>query len=658
MNLLQPLTFPARLQFALFALLVCTNALAIDAPANPRGTVTGASQIKWEWDWAPGAKEFEIVVDGSQVFKTPNPYYVHNNLWQGEHSMRVRAIDWNNQFSASSATIKINLGAQSTVQQSTETQRATQVNQSTNTAGLSAPTNVSGTETESQTATWTWSAVPSATKYEVTVDGSAVDITSELQYTSRNLWKGEHSLSVKALNDANQISAQSETFKLIITGNASQASTAQSATTQTNSGTNEDNGSVQTPANPRGSEIEPSVVKWEWDWTPGATQYEVTVDGAQVGTTTDTHYYSRNLWTGDHSFRVKAINGQWQYSAPSDTVKLYVTNNTSQAAAPPPTPVAQNDTGLIDPISWTIPEATNKPNYELVFSDEFNGGSINPNRWHTQLRWDGEWNGERYEYRVINGESQFYVNTLSPDQGHKDTVVPKHNPFELDGQRLAIRAIRNPLKQGPTTSSHGSLYEMVSQQDFLSGAIASYDKFKQKYGYFEARIKIPGQTGTFPAFWLHHQNRVYEGTHKSEIDIMENLGHAPHYVYNSFHYFNNVTTSYGGDPNLIKPYPEGQIFTGTDYSQDYHVYAVEWEPNKITWFIDGQQVSELNNGNVNYEELYIILNLALGGNWTNYPTSSGGLGRPSNERWPTQNDINQFNNPALEIDYVRAYKRR
>ena len=199
---------------------------------------------------------------------------------------------------------------------------------------------------------------------------------------------------------------------------------------------------------------------------------------------------------------------------------------------------------------------------------------------------------------------------------------------------------------------------MLSQQTFLSGAISTYDKFTQKYGYFEARIKIPGHVGAFPAFWLHHQKKKSEGTQRTEIDIMENLGHAPWYVYNSFHYFTNVSETYSGDAHFVKPQPEGQIYTGIDYSSDYHVYAVEWSPGYVAWLIDGVKVSEMWNANVDYEDLYLILNLAIGGNWTNFPASSGGLGRASDQHYPTQNDINNFQNPALEIDYVRVYKRK
>ena len=152
--------------------------------------------------------------------------------------------------------------------------------------------------------------------------------------------------------------------------------------------------------------------------------------------------------------------------------------------------------------------------------------------------------------------------------------------------------------------------------------------------------------------------RAWEGTQRTEIDIMENLGHAPWYVYNSFHYFKNVSATYGGDATFVKPRPSGQIYDGTDFSQDYHVYAVDWQPGKVTWYIDGQQVSVLENGEVNYEELYLMINLDMGGNWTNFPANAGGLGRSGNERFPNQNDLNNFKDPALEIDYVRVYRRR
>lgn len=527
---------------------------------------------------------------------------------------------------------------------------------------INAPTNLRGTVQSPTQVQWEWDWVSGAEQYEVTIDGQYRGLTRDPNFNTADLWPGEHSLRVKAVDQNSRYSDSSITIK--VNTNAAQAVVAPSSSNRSASS----NGGVAIPGNVQVTQIEQSTVQWQWDWTPGATKYDVTVDGAFAGTTSDTQFYSQNLWAGEHSMTVKAVNDAGQYSESSTTLKINVQgnfNSTNSVAPPPPqndaitiNPAPSNDNGPIDPASYNYSEVTQKEGYELTFSDEFNASTLNNNRWNTQLRWDGEFNGERKEYRVINGESQFYVNIFSDDADHQNFVVPQHNPFEMNGSRLAIRAIRNPLKTNNNKGGHGALREMVAQQDFLSGAISTYDKFTQKYGYFEARIKIPSHVGTFPAFWLHHQKRKWEGTRRTEIDIMENLGHAPWYVYNSFHYFKNVSATYGGDAYFVKPQPEGQIYDGTDFSQDYHTYAVEWAPGQVTWFIDGQKVSELYNEAVDYEDLYLILNLAMGGNWTNYPASSGGLGRNSNDFFPNQNDLNNFSNPALEIDYVRVYKRK
>lgn len=548
---------------------------------------------------------------------------------------------------------------------------------------IDAPSNPRGTEVGQSLVKWQWNRVPGAVNYQVSIDGGYVGLTRDPQYYSRNLWAGDHSLTVQAIDANGAYSSRTPTVKIVVSGRYNSGSANRGFIVGQEQSSTQNNvvapppvsanasGGFGTPQNPRGSEISSQTVKWEWNSVSGASKYDVTVDGNYAGATGETSFTSNNLWNGEHSMTVKAVNASGTSSVQSATAKVNVTGNgngqssvavaavQSPAPAPPQSDAnAANVQSLIDPASYNYSEVYEKPGFELAFSDEFNGNALNPYRWHSQLRWDGEYNGERYEYRVINGEDQFYVNVLSPDQAHLDQIVPSYNPFQFDGSRLAIRAKKNPLKNNNNKRAFGSLSEMSSQQTFLSGAISTHEKFNQKYGYFEARIKIPSHVGTFPAFWLFHENRAWEGTQRTEIDVMENLGHAPWYVYNSFHYFKNVSSTYGGDANFLKPRPSGQIYTGTDYSEDYHVYAVNWQPGKVIWYIDGQQVSELNSDEVNYENLYLMLNLAMGGNWTNFPANSGGLGRSSNERFPTQNDLNNFGNPALEIDYIRVYRRK
>ena len=335
-------------------------------------------------------------------------------------------------------------------------------------------------------------------------------------------------------------------------------------------------------------------------------------------------------------------------------------------------PMQRPDSGkLIDPESWNFAEVYEKPGYELVFSDEFNSREINPDRWNTQLRWDGEFNGQWYEYRVINGEKQFYVNILTRDGEHRDKLLQPSgfNPYRFDGAQLAIRAIANPFLEArvPTNIndegrdiSFGRFEPLLKRAPFLSGAIASYDKFSQKYGYFEARIRLPAHIGTFPAFWLHHQRRESEDTQRTEIDIMENLGHTPGVIYNAFHYFDFVTEYNPGEPNFIVPEPSGRItLGGNSFSDNYHVYAVDWRPGSVVWYVDGQPVSWLSSPQVDYEEMYVILNLAIGGDWVNFPVTAGGLGRGDADFYPTieEQDPMVFGNPELEIDYVRVYRR-
>jgi len=432
---------------------------------------------------------------------------------------------------------------------------------------------------------------------------------------------------------------------------------------------------IDAPVELQGFQSAPDIVTWQWEQVEGAVEYDVTIDGVLAGTTSDQIWSSDGMWLGNHSLTVKAVDSSGQRSEQSETVKVTVVEadeialpaeaTGEESARLKATPLLASapasdvsDIGLIDPSSYYHDEVLAKSGYELVFSDEFNGDSLNPARWHSQLRWDGEWNGERYEYRVINGEDQFYVNTLSEDEAHQNQILPAGNPFEFDGNRLAIRALLNPLKTSHTDKTYGPLMELATQQTFLSGAISTHEKFSRKYGYFEASIKIPSHVGTFPAFWLFHESRSWEGTQRTEIDIMENLGHAPEYIYNSFHFFKNVTETYSGDANFIKPSPSGQVHTGLDYSQNFHVYAVEWEPGKITWFIDGEQVSVLEHPEVDFEDLYLMINLAMGGNWTNFPANAGGLGRSASQHFPTAQDVAGFQNPALEIDYVRVYKRK
>jgi beta-glucanase (GH16 family) len=176
---------------------------------------------------------------------------------------------------------------------------------------------------------------------------------------------------------------------------------------------------------------------------------------------------------------------------------------------------------------------------------------------------------------------------------------------------------------------------------YTSARLKTQGKFAQAYGRFEARIQIPRGQGIWPAFWLLGEDidRV-EWPNCGEIDIMENIGREPGSVYGSLHApaFSKITSDASQGARL----PAGQ-----SYADDFHIYAVEWEPAVIRFFVD-----DLNYGTFTRAEwpkggqwvfdhpFFIIVNVAVGGDW---PGNPGGT--------------SQFPQHML-VDYVRVYEKR
>jgi len=147
-----------------------------------------------------------------------------------------------------------------------------------------------------------------------------------------------------------------------------------------------------------------------------------------------------------------------------------------------------------------------------------------------------------------------------------------------------------------------------------------------KYGYVEIRAKLPKGKGLWPAFWMLHN---YDHDRRPEIDIVEYIGDKPNVVHNTYHYFENWQPKSSGTLDVWGP----------DYSQDFHTYAVRWEPGLIIWYVDGVESNRYQNGNVSWEDMYLLVNLAIGGDWAGSPDGSTGF--------PAQ----------MVIDYIRAYQK-
>ena len=158
-----------------------------------------------------------------------------------------------------------------------------------------------------------------------------------------------------------------------------------------------------------------------------------------------------------------------------------------------------------------------------------------------------------------------------------------------------------------------------------------------QYGRIEARMKLPYGQGIWPAFWMLGENFNQAGwPGAGEIDIMEHIGKEPDRIHGTVH----APGYYGGKEGTTTTFiiPTGSL------TDDFHIYAIEWEENEIRWYFDDQQYFKLTPNDVPDtwifdHPFFIILNLAVGGRWPGYPDKT--------------TVFPQF----LTVDYVRVYQR-
>lgn len=240
-----------------------------------------------------------------------------------------------------------------------------------------------------------------------------------------------------------------------------------------------------------------------------------------------------------------------------------------------------------------VNKANAAPNWNLVWSDEFNGTSLNRANWTPEIgTGSGGWG---------NNELQYYTD--------------RAQNVQVTGGNLVITAQKE---------SYGGM-------NYTSARIRTQDLKSFTYGKVEARIKLPSGQGLWPAFWMLGSNISSVGWPKSgEIDIMERVNHNP-YVNGTVHWDAGGHAEYG------------RVSGNLDFSQ-FHVYSIEWDSKYIRWFVDGQQFNEfyIENGTGNTEEFqrpfFLLLNLAVGGNWPGSPNNS--------TPFPSQ----------MLVDYVRVYQ--
>lgn len=245
--------------------------------------------------------------------------------------------------------------------------------------------------------------------------------------------------------------------------------------------------------------------------------------------------------------------------------------------------------------------ASNKPDSgrKLIWSDEFDKKGL-----PDSAKWNYDTGGSGFG----NEEAQFYT---------KDRL----ENARVENGKLIIEARR----------------ENRDDKKYTSARLLTKGKFSFQYGTVEVRAKLPKGRGTWPAIWMMSED-MKKWPDDGELDIMEHVGYHQGYIHASVHTkkYNHVLHTQKTDTLFVK-----------DASDKFHVYKVDWSPEKIEVYIDNQKFFTYENKEKSFEAwpfdkpYFIILNLAIGGFW-------GGKEGIDDTIFPQK----------FEIDYVRVYQNK
>jgi len=273
---------------------------------------------------------------------------------------------------------------------------------------------------------------------------------------------------------------------------------------------------------------------------------------------------------------------------------------------PPPPPPPTGNVNINNPTLTAADNDAVSPgdNLTLVWADEFDAIQLDPEAWFFESG-----NGSQYGIPGWgNNELEYYL----PD-----------NASLANGLlRIEARA------------------QAMNGYNYTSARIHTRDRFAFRYGRIEARMRLPGGQGLWPAFWLLPQDDQYGVWAASgEIDIMEavNLGGSGgNTVHGTIHYGGSWPNNQFSGESYVVP---------ADATAEFHTYALEWDATEIRWYVDGVLFAMRNTwyssgGNFPApfdQHFYILLNVAVGGNWPGSPDAS--------TVFPV----------TMEVDYVRVY---
>jgi beta-glucanase (GH16 family) len=264
-------------------------------------------------------------------------------------------------------------------------------------------------------------------------------------------------------------------------------------------------------------------------------------------------------------------------------------------------------TGLaITCCSQATPAPPKSNGWTLVWSDEFNGPNGSP---VDRSKWVPEAGGDGWG----NHELEYYTDRIENASIHDGNLVVKAISEKYTGPDGVTR-------------------------NYTSTRLKTLGKFSQTYGRFEARIKIPYGQGMWPAFWMLGDDIEKVGWPAcGEVDIMENIGKEPAIIHGSIH-----GPGYIGDTGIEAPYK----LPAKRFADDFHIFAVEWDADSVSFYVDQNLYVRRTRADLQPgwkwvfdKPFFLILNLAVGGDWPGNPDSSTVFPQ------------------SMLVDYVRVYQR-
>jgi beta-glucanase (GH16 family) len=254
--------------------------------------------------------------------------------------------------------------------------------------------------------------------------------------------------------------------------------------------------------------------------------------------------------------------------------------------------------------------------WKLVWADEFDKpGLPDPAKWSYETGF------------VRNREMQYYTDSRLENA-------------RVENGYLVIEAQKERFKN-PAFNPAADPQDWMHSREFAiytSASLTTQEHFNFKYGRIEVRAKLPAGRGVWPAIWMLGTNITSVSWPRcGEIDIMEMVGFEPDMIYGHIHTFESITKQ------NIK---DGTGIEVPGASDDFHVYAIEWDASQISFFADNKKYYTYQNPKTDGaswpfdRDQYLILNLAIGGAW-------GGTKGIDDTIFPQR----------FYIDYVRIYQR-